>query len=97
MTAEDKVACRTPAEGRDGGTNIPIWKFDAVRDAILAVFVEETLFKELPTKVGERFRADQRTKLGSLGRRVTCVKLELEVRGGIARVSGKGPQKLICT
>ncbi len=97
MTAEAKVAWRTPAEGRDGVTNIPAWKFDAVRDAILAVCTEETSFKELPGKVGERLSPDQRSKLGSLGWHVTCVKLELEVRGEIARVPGKGPQKLIRT
>jgi hypothetical protein len=32
---DDKVACRTPAEGRDGVTRIPAWKYDAVRRAIL--------------------------------------------------------------
>ena len=35
MEDEDKVACRTPAEGRDGVTRIPAWKYAAVRRAIL--------------------------------------------------------------
>ncbi len=68
-----------------------------MRDAILTICAEETLFKDLPAKVGERLTADQRAKLGSLGWHVTCVKLELEVRGEIARAPGKGPQKLIRT
>lgn len=93
----NKVPCRTPAEGRDGVTNIPTWKFDAVREAILCVCAEETLFKDLATKVGEQLTADQRARLGSLGWHVTTVKLELEVRGDIARVPGKSPQKIIRT
>lgn len=97
MTAEGKIACRTPAEGRDGVTNLPTWKFDAVRDAILSVCAEETPFKELPAKVAERLNPDQCAKLGSLGWHVTTVKLELEVRGEIARVPGARPQKLIRT
>jgi hypothetical protein len=35
MEDEDKIACRTPAQGRDGVTWIPAWKYAAVRRAIL--------------------------------------------------------------
>jgi len=34
---EEKVTCRTPTEGRDGVTNLPKWKFDAIQSAILTV------------------------------------------------------------
>ena len=83
--------------GRDGVTNIPKWKFDTIRVAILDICAEETLFKHLPAKVGERLSDEDRANLGSLGWHVTTVKLELEVRGEIARVPGKGPQKIIRT
>ena len=35
MTEEDRIACRTPTEGRDGVTRIPAWKYHLVRKAIL--------------------------------------------------------------
>ncbi len=97
MTAEGKIACRTPAKGRDGVTNIPAWKFNAVREAILNICTEDTFFKDLAAKVGERLTEDQRARLGSLGWHVTTVKLELEVRGDIGRVPGKSLQKTIRT
>ena len=93
----DKIACRTPAEGRDGVTNIPAWKFDTVREAILAICAEETVFTDLFKLVPKRLTDDQLSKLGSVNWHVTTVKLELEVRGEISRVAGKGPQKLTRT
>ena len=91
----DKVACRTPAEGRGGVTNIPAWKFDTLRAAILDIAKDEVLFKDLPSLVASRLTYQQKADLGSLGWHVTTVKLELEVRGEIRRTPGKGPQKLI--
>ncbi|RED12284.1 DUF6958 family protein [Pontivivens insulae] len=94
--AEPRVACRTPAKGRDGVTNIPEWKFDAVRGAILAGLSQgPVLFKDLNAAVDARLTADQRRDLGSLGWHVTTVKLELEVRGEIVRVPGSGPQRIM--
>ena len=94
---EEKIGCRTPAEGRDGVTNIPKWKFDLVRDAILSVAAQPVLFKDLAPRVGERLSAEDRARLGSLGWHVTCVKLELEVRGEIKRLDAKGPQQIQAT
>ncbi|MEM9599823.1 MAG: hypothetical protein AAF926_02250 [Pseudomonadota bacterium] len=95
---EGKVACRTPAEGRDGVTHIPSWKFDCVRDAIRQMVGEagsEGLrFSDLRDAVANRLGHDQRATLGSLGWHVTTVKLELEVRGEIARLPGT-PQRLV--
>jgi len=31
----ERTACRTPTKGRSGVTNIPTWKFDALREALL--------------------------------------------------------------
>lgn len=95
MTAEDKVACRTPAEGRAGVTSIPAWKFNAMREAILEICEEETVFTDLFRLVPERLTEEQVSKLGSINWHVTTTKLELEVRGEITRVPGARPQKLI--
>lgn len=88
-----KVACRTPAKGRDGVTNIPAWKFDLLRGHILDIAAAPVAFADLPRLVGERLTADEAARLGSLGWHVTTVKLELEVRGELRRLDG-APQRL---
>ena len=94
-----KIACRTPTEGRDGTTNIPAWKFAALRTAILdaigAAGADGLAFADLRGAVATRIDADTRARLGSLGWHVTTVKLELEVRGEIARLPGVTPQRLV--
>lgn len=91
----DKVACRTPAKGRDGMTRIPAWKFDTVRSAILdAVRDGPVLYKDLNAAVAQRLDADTLDRLGKLGWHVVTVKLELEVRGEIERLDIKGPQQI---
>lgn len=96
--SKDRVACRTPTKNKSGQTAIPRWKFDAVRDAVLAAVVaagpDGLAFSALPAAVGERLSDDERARLGSLGWHVTTVKLELEVRGELARLPGT-PQRLI--
>ena len=90
---DDKVACRTPAEGRDGVSNIPRWKFELLRASILAELREgDVPFSELNTRLRDRVPADDLDRLGSLGWHATTVKLELEVRGDVARLPGPGPQ-----
>ena len=91
----EKVACRTPAEGRDGVTNIPAWKFDAVRAAILDA-LKDGAIKAMTLKdaVGDRLDAETLEKLGKLGWHVVTVKLEMEVRGEIERLDVKGPQQI---
>ncbi|MEM7271043.1 MAG: hypothetical protein AAF401_17525 [Pseudomonadota bacterium] len=95
--SEDRVPCRTPAEGRDGATNIPRWKFDLLREAILEVCAEEVRFSELQGRVGALLSDQDKASLGSLGWHTTTVKLELEVRGEISRVNAPGPQRIIRT
>ena len=89
---EAKVACRTPAEGRDGVTNIPEWKFERLRAAILDSLGEGDLPQtELKDKVAERLSLDELERMGKLGWHVVTVRLELEVRGEVARREGRGP------
>lgn len=91
----EKVACRTPAEGRDGVTNIPAWKFDAVRAAILDALSDgPILYKDLNGAVEARLDDQTLADLGKLGWHVVTVKLELEVRGEIERLDVKGPQQI---
>ncbi|MEO0939267.1 MAG: hypothetical protein AAFY38_14040 [Pseudomonadota bacterium] len=91
----EKVACRTPAEGRDGATNIPAWKFDLIRGHILDLLAGGPMvYNDVRDAVGARLSEDEAERLGKLGWHVITVKLELEVRGEIARVPGKGPQKI---
>jgi len=91
----EAVACRTPAEGRDGVTNIPAWKFDAVRGAILAALEGGAMFyKDLNDAVAARLDPETLAGLGKLGWHVVTVKLEMEVRGEIARLDVKGPQQI---
>ncbi|ABD56911.1 hypothetical protein Jann_3994 [Jannaschia sp. CCS1] len=98
MVSEDRVPCRTPAEGRDGTSNIPAWKFDLLRAAILKVVgaagPDGLLNKDLRDAVGAELSADDLDRLGKLGWHVVTVKLELEVRGEIARMVVKGPMRI---
>ena len=93
---EEKVACRTPTPGRSGVTNIPQWRFDMIRGAIINVIATgETRFADLPDLVGERLNKQDKARIGSISWNVTTVKLEMEVRGEIIRLEGKGPQRLM--
>jgi len=94
-----KTECRTPAEGREGVTRIPTWKYDAVRRAILAVMRaadgEPLGFTELRTVAKDQMDEEALSRLGSWGWHFTTVKLNLEVQGEIKRAAGTGPQKLV--
>ena len=95
---QTKVACRTPTPGRQGVTNIPQWRFDMIREAILQVLsTGEERFADVPALVAARLSDKDRGRIGSVGWNVTVVKLEMEVRGEIARAKGPGPQRLILT
>ncbi len=95
----DKTACRTPAEGRNGVTNIPTWKFQLIRGHILNLCRDAgehgVQFSDLSNQISERLTPDEKAKLGSIGWHSTTVKLELEVRGEIIRKSGVSPQVLV--
>jgi len=78
-------------EGKEG-VNIDKAKYDAVREAILAIIGDrgEMPFGELADAVGKRLTDFD----GSVGWYTTTVKLDLEARGEIERVPGSGPQQL---
>lgn len=99
MAKEEKTACRTPAAGRDGVTNIPTWKFDLLRRHILDIVGQagDTGFawKDLSEAVGGRLTGDELARLGNVGWHTVTVKLELEVRGELRRLDGAGPQLLV--
>lgn len=91
----EKIACRTPARGRDGVTNIPKWKFDAMRRAIYNVLADgEVEFRALPDLVKSQLSDEECAAFGSINWHLTTVKLELEVRGEVLRLPGR-PQKII--
>jgi hypothetical protein len=92
----EKVLCRTPTQGKKP-TSIAREKFDPIRRAILKVLKANgagTLFVDLPELVEEELSPTERNIVGSLPWIVTTVKLELEVRGEIRRLSGS-PQRLL--
>ncbi len=96
---DDRIICRTPTPDRQP-TRIESWKFDAVRQAILAALPSEgdgLPFKELPARVAAHLDAGSRSRLGSVSWYTTTVKLEMEVRGEVVRVLGRGAQRLIRT
>ena len=96
---EEKVGCRTPAEGRDGVTNIPKWKFDAIRAILLDVVrgagPDGYKWSDMSDAVAERLTQDQLDRLGKVGWHTVSVKLEMEVRRELIRLDVKGPQRII--
>lgn len=74
------------------GIHIDRDRYDAVRSAILAVLADDAVvaFAELSGRVAARLPDFD----GSYGWYTTTVKLDLEARGEIERVPGKGPQQL---
>ncbi|MEM7440393.1 MAG: hypothetical protein AAF393_12400 [Pseudomonadota bacterium] len=93
-----KVACRTPNQDKPGVTNIPEWKFNALRAAILQELAAgDVPFSELGKRAAQHLSEEDLSNLGSVGWHVTTVKLELEVRGEIGRKSMDGKQVVTLT
>lgn len=89
----DRTPCRTPTG--TSATNLPTWKFDACRAAILSVLAEgETQAREIAALAGGQLSDADRDALGKLGWHVMAVRLEMEVRGEIARIDGRTPVTL---
>jgi hypothetical protein len=92
----EKVTCETPTPGKNP-IKIARWKYDLLADAILKVLPKAKpglAFQELPAMVGEILGED-RTKIGSLTWYITTVKLDLEAKGKLQKVTGVKPQYLI--
>ena len=95
--AEEKVLCHTPTPGKKP-TNIVKWKYEAISRAILDVLPTEgegVLFKELSEMVLEKIGAEQMSSIGSHSWYTTTVKLDLEYRQLIYKVSKASPQRLL--
>lgn len=94
VQATDKIQCQTPSGGKP--VRIDRWKYETIREAILAVLAEhqEIAFSQLSQNVRTRLDADTINRLGSISWYVTTVKLHLETQGEIARAPGSGPQRL---
>jgi hypothetical protein len=94
--SQPRTPCRTP--NAEGVTNIPTWKFDTARAAILAAIdaagPDGLAFKDLCPEVAARLDEETKTRFGSISWHTVCVKLEMEVSGQIIRVAGKSPQRL---
>ncbi|GAB4573173.1 MAG: hypothetical protein Kow0077_14760 [Anaerolineae bacterium] len=88
---EDRILTLHPA-GKQG-VNIDRTKYAEVRRAILSAIRAngEIAFKTLSEEVGHRLGPNFD---GSVGWYTTVVKLDLEARGLIERVPGRGPQRL---
>lgn len=96
---EEKVICKTPTPGKKP-TRIEKWKYEAVRRAILKAVPkggDGIMFKELPARVENLLSNREKATLGSIGWYTTCVKLDMEVKGEIMRISGSTPQRLVRT
>ena len=96
MPAEERVVCETPTPGKKP-TRIHKWKYDLIRGVILDVVggsSEGVEFRDLPGLVEVRLSPQELSDLGSVSWYTTTVKLDMEVKGDIARVAGSRPQRL---
>ncbi|MEM7644821.1 MAG: hypothetical protein AAF366_20220 [Pseudomonadota bacterium] len=83
----ERIPCRTPTG--TSATNIPAWKYEACREAIQTVLAEgEVKAADIATRAGFHLTDEQRAELGALGWHMTTVRLEMEVRGEIERLTG---------
>jgi len=92
----ETILCRTPTPGK-APTRINTQRFDLYRAAILNVLKFNpagVAFQDLTPLVLKHFAAAGTRMEGSVMWNVTVVKLEMEVRGEIARDESNGPQRL---
>lgn len=74
------------------------WKYETVRRVMLSALPTEApglAFADLAEVLRAGLTEDERTELGSLKWYATTVKLDLEARGELQRLPGRGPQRLI--
>ena len=96
MPEEERVVCQTPTPGKKP-TRIHKWKYDLIKGVILDVVgdsSEGVEFRDLSGLVEARLSPEQLSDLGSVSWYTTTVKLDMEVKGDIARVAGARPQRL---
>lgn len=93
---DDRITCNSPnPTRRKGFTRIPRWKYEALRRAIHKVVISTgrrgATLDELIEEVPRFLTNDERDELGSVQWHVNTVKLDLEVRGELARLDGATP------
>ncbi|MBL8516732.1 MAG: hypothetical protein JNM76_07155 [Betaproteobacteria bacterium] len=96
VPGRDRVVCQTPTPGKQP-VSIDAWKYEVVRDAVLAVLPVDgpgVRFQDLPGLIASQMAPDAIGQLGSLSWYATTVKLDLEVRGLVRRLPGS-PQRLV--
>ena len=94
MDRHDLVCCINPDPEKQP-VNIPRWKYEAVRTAILGVLKDNPQgveFKRLPSLVGKVLSVDELRRLGSVPWHTTVVKLHLEAVSEIERLVDRRPQ-----
>jgi hypothetical protein len=93
-SSPDRVVCATPTPGKSS-TSIPRWKYETVREAIRHAIVSAgsrgATLEEIVEHAEERLTIQQRADLGSVTWHVMTVKLDLEAKGEIGRISGASP------
>jgi hypothetical protein len=89
---EDKILTRHPEKGKQG-VRISKAKYDQIEEAITSTMQAggELTFNQLTETVEKKLKGKFD---GSVAWYVTTVKLDLEARGVIKRVSQAGPQRL---
>lgn len=93
---EGKVICQTPTPGKKP-THIAKWKYDLIRSKVLEIIPENAYgveFTSLAGGVAALITKEQQQRLGSIPWYTTTVKLDMEVKGEIERVTGSNPQRL---
>lgn len=96
MSEGEKVVVETPTPGKQP-TRIDKWKYDLVRAAILAVVPADdngVEFSQLPQLIEAHISSNDLERLGSVSWYTTTVKLDMEVKGELARIPGSKPQRL---
>lgn len=90
----DRVVCATPTPGK-ASTSMLRWKYEALRRAIRHVIVSAgsrgATLEDLVAETPDHLTTAELTDLGSVAWHVTTVKLDLEAKGEIQRVSGAIP------
>ncbi len=93
---DEKVICQTPSPGKQP-TRIARWKYDAIQEAILKVVPPDRYglaFKDLASKVKDCLSPGLQKNVGSIPWYTVTVKLDMEVKGLIERVEGRGLQRI---
>lgn len=94
--ADETTYCRNPDPDKQG-TNIPTWKYELVRGAILGAVEgsdEGVEFRRLADVVRGCLTPAQTDALGSVSWHTTVVKLHLEAVGEIERIANTRPQRV---